>query len=131
MLPNAGPYINVGKKLRFTHEKRRLMTGQCRVQAGNQPRIRRGEQKKHAAQYHFGDKVGRVGHGLSDALEPPAWAGVDEQSKQQGNREADNQLIQADDQGVADDQPELVGVKKRRKCFIPTHLLPQIPLTAL
>ena len=70
-----------------------------------------------AADDHNADEVGHVGDGLGQLFEAAAADLIEDKGEDDGNGEAEDQGLQAQNQGVADQSAKVVAVEKVNEIF--------------
>lgn len=78
-----------------------------------------------------GDEMGRIADHLHRVLEPPYPDRIQAQREQHRQRRADRKGIQADNQRVLHNAPEIIGVEEARKMLESDQSLAHMPLTTL
>ena len=85
---------------------------------------RREEQGHHSHQNNGGDEVGHVGDSLGKLLKPQVFDVVENQGQDNGEREADHQAVNRDNQRVGKQHAEVGAVEKLFKPFEPHPFAP-------
>ena len=122
-LPNTRPHVQMPEEFRLTHKVLGL-AAQGLDDGVDKAAGRREEQGHHSHQNNGGDEVGHVGDGLGELLKAQVLDVVENQGQDNGEREADHQAVNRDNQRVGKQHAEVGAVEKLFEPFEPHPFAP-------
>ena len=119
ILPDAGPYIKMGKDGCISHVMQVVRAAQHSDEMVQKPGSGRKKDGHHAHQGDSGNKVRHIGYRLCQFFESGTFYTVYHKRKHYGDREAHHQGIKADYQRIFNNLPETGQFKEGAEPFQP------------
>ena len=114
-LPDGGDNINRNKQAGVGEHRFAAVPKELRDLIDETAGVRKAH--NHAAHDDNGDKVRHIGHRLDDLDELFMRNFVEQQRKNDGNREAENNAAQTDGDGVFNQAPEILALEEVNEIF--------------